>query len=197
MRPQLIFAAFLSLTLLAAAPAQAYTYASPQSDPLIAGREAFLAAVNGGDWPAAEQAAATFKPDLDLLEKGEESFNGDPGISEAFTKALAAKNADAAKAALRRATIDQIDRRLSSASQNITTYQTASTLIASALAFFSALEGDLPADTRQTISAELQKALDAVGKPGVFGYGAQDPDPAALAAAHDKILSALRAAPQK
>ncbi|MEM8702846.1 MAG: hypothetical protein AAGF82_13565 [Pseudomonadota bacterium] len=192
MRTILYFTAYLGLILAVVSPSHAYTYASPQSDPLIAGREAYLTAVNGGDWAAAEKALAAFKPDLDLLEAGDDAFAGDKGISAAFSDAIKNKDADAAKAALTRATIDQIDRRLSGASKNINTYQTASTLVASAQAFYTAMAGDLSAATQKTVSSNLQAALDAVGKPGVFGYGAQKPDPSALDAAHKAIMAALR-----
>ncbi|MEM9631886.1 MAG: hypothetical protein AAGA50_11210 [Pseudomonadota bacterium] len=192
MKMMLFFAAYLGLVVAAVAPAHAYTYASPQSDPLIAGREAYLSAVNKGDWTAVEKAAAAFKPDLDLLESGDDAFAGDPGISAAFSDAIKNKDADAAKAALKRATIDQIDRRLSGASKNINTYQTASTLVASAQAFYTAMAGDLSAATQKTISSNLQSALDAVGKPGVFGYGAEKPNPSALDAAHKAIMAALK-----
>ncbi|MEM9223692.1 MAG: hypothetical protein AAGB11_15025 [Pseudomonadota bacterium] len=190
----LLMAGVFAALLYALAPqeARAYSYASPQSDPLIAGREAFLSAVNSGDWSAAQTAAAAFKPDLDLLEAGDDAFAGDPGIGAAFSDAIKDKNADAAKAALRRATIDQVDRRLSGAQKNIGTYQTASTLVVTAQAFYSAMAGDLPAETQKTISKEMQAALDAVGKPGVFGYGAKPADPAALKAAYTAIMGALR-----
>ena len=174
--------------------AHAYSYASPQSDPLIAQREAFLDAVNKGDWSAASAAVTSFGPDIKVLEAGDDAFSGDPGIGAAFTDAVKNKDSDAAKAALRRATVDQIERRLSGAESNIGTYQTASTLVVTAQAFYSAMAADLPAATQKSVSAQMQAALDAVGKPGVFGYGAKPADPAAFKAAKAAILSALKPA---
>lgn len=183
---------FLATLAIFATSALAYSYASPQSDPLIAQREAFLNALNNGDWKAASAAVTAFEPDLKILEAGDDAFSGDPGITAAFTDAIAKQDAAAAKAALRRATVDQIERRLVGAQNNINNYQTASTLVVSAQAFYSAMAADLPAATQRTISAQMQVALDAVGKPGVFGYGAKPADPAGLKAAKDAILNALR-----
>lgn len=183
------------LCVSGALSAHAYSYASPQSDPLIAQREAFLGAVNKGDWAAASEAVKAFEPDLKVLETGDDAFTGDPGISAAFSDAVSKKDPDAAKAALRRATVDQIERRLSGAEKNIATYQTASTLVVTAQAFYTAMAGDLSAATQKAVSAQMQAALDAVGKPGVFGYGSKPADPDAFKAAAAAILIALRPPP--
>lgn len=193
MTPRSLAVLLLLLTFAATAnQAAAYSYASPASDPLIVGREAYLDAVNKGDWAAVEKAVAGFKSDLDVLEKGDDAYSGDPGITKAFSDAVANKDAAAAKAALHRAYIDQIDRRLSGAEKNIKTFQTAKILVVTAQTFFTTMAGDLPADTRKTVSDAMTKALDAIGKPGVFGYGAKPADPAALKQAHAAIIAALK-----
>lgn len=185
-------AVFITAITLSVGSAQAYSYASPQSDPLIKGREAFLSAVNSGNWSAVSTALAAFSSDITLLEKGDDAFSGDAGLGAAFSTAIKNKDADAAKKALQRATIDQIDRRLLGAKKNIATYQTASTLVVTAQAFYTAMAGDLSAATQKTVSAHLQDALDAVGKPGVFGYGSKAADPDAFAAASKAIMDALK-----
>lgn len=192
MRLSWIIALVLALAIsLMPAAALAYSYASPKSDPLIKGRDAYLSAVAAGNWSSVESAFEAFKPQLEQLETADTSFAGDPDLVSAFTSALSAKDADAAKAALMRAYVDQINRRLSGAEANISTYQTASTLVVAAQTYFSTMQGDLSADDQKTISSEMKSALDAVGKPGVFGYGAQPADAAALKSAKEKIMSAL------
>lgn len=183
--------AFLAALCL---PAQAfaYSYASPTSDPLIKQREAFLSAVNKGDWAAAETAYKAFKPELETLAKGDDAYAGDAGVDTAFADAISDKNADAAKASLRRAYVDEIDRRLGGAEKNISNYQTAQNLVVIAQAFFQAMSGDLKPDVQKKAAAGFQNAIDAVGKPGVFGYGAQPADPAALKKAHAEIMAALK-----
>ena len=172
-------------------PVLAYSYASPQSDPLIKGRQAFLSAVSAGDWDKVQSIYGTFSTDIQQLEAADTSFAGAPKLGAAFTAAVSAKDADAVNGDFTRAYVDQINRRRSGAQAKIGTYTTASTLVVTAQAFFSAMQGDLSAADQKTISAEMQKALDAVGKPGVFGYGAQPADAKALEAAQKSILTVL------
>ncbi|MEW5422719.1 hypothetical protein [Amorphus sp. 3PC139-8] len=193
MRNKGIVAALIAVAVVAGAgEGQAYTYASPQSDPLIKGREAYLAAVNKGDWAAVETAYKGFTSDITQLSQKDVGYAGDPDLDKAFTDAIANKDADAAKAALRRATVDQIDRRLSGAQANVKTYQTCSTLVVTAEAFSSAMAGDLSSDDQKTVSGAMQSALDACGKPGVFGYGAKPADPDALKNSTQTIMTMLK-----
>lgn len=193
MRRQLVAVALVAGACIAGmGEGRAYTYASPGSDPLIKGREAFLSAVTTGDWSAVETAYTAFKPDIAQLEAEDVGYAGDPGLGKAFSDAISAKDAEAAKTTLRRAIVDQIDRRLSGAEANVTTYQTCSTLVVTAQAFYQAMAGDLPPDAQKSVSVEMQTALDACGKPGVFGYGSKPADPDALKAAAAAILTSLK-----
>lgn len=194
MRTKGIVAGLVVAAVLAGAgEGRAYTYASPQSDPLIKGREAYLTAVNNGDWAAVETAYKGFSSDMSQLSQKDVGYAGDASLDSAFTDAIANKDANAAKAALRQATVDQIDRRLSGAQANVSTYQTCSTLVVTAQAFYQAMAGDLAAGTQKSVSGDMQTALDACGKPGVFGYGSKPADPAALKTASASILAALKA----
>ena len=51
---------------------------------------------------------------------------------------------------------------------------------------------ELPAADAKALNDAFQKALDAVGQPGVFGYGQKPADPAAFRAASDAIMAVLR-----
>lgn len=176
-------------------PVDAYSYASPTSNPLIANRAAFLKAVSQSDWGIVATSYGTMKSEIVLLEKGDGTFEGDAGLEAAFSTAISNKDSDAIKAALHRANVDDILRRLDGAEKNLKTFQTAKALVVAAQAFVTAMAGDLPPSTLKTVNAEMQKALDAVGQPGVFGYGAVPMDATAFATAHKAIVSALRPTP--
>ena len=179
-------------------PAQslAYSYASPTSDPLIKEREAYLDGVNKGDWQAVEKAYSGFKSEIDVLSRGEDAFAGDKGLTEAFTQAISKKDSAAAKAALQRAYIDQIERRLNGAGRSLKTKgsdnDAAKSLLAAARALYTAMAGDLPAGQQKVLSAEFNKALDAIGKPGLLGFGSVAPDPAKFNQATKSIISSLK-----
>ncbi len=170
----------------------AYSYASPQSDPLIIQRKPFLSAVNKGDWSAAQKAYSAFLPDITVLNKGDDAYPGDSGLKAAFDQALADKDATAARTVLRRAYVDQIHRRLLGTEKNIKDFQTAKILMVTARTFYLAMAGDFDGKTHQAINTAMQKALDAIGKPGVFGYGQKAPDPAAFESARKTIMSLLQ-----
>lgn len=172
---------------------QAYSYASPTSDRLITERETYLEGVNKGDWSAVDKAFEKFKHEIHELDSGEDVYAGDPGITKAFKDAISKKDAAAAKAVLQRAYVDQIERRLSGAEKNLKNYDTAKDLVAAAHALFMAMAGDLSADKRKAISGDFEKALDAVGRPGLLGFGSRKPDPAAFKKASDAIVSSLKA----
>jgi len=183
--------ALLATVLLVAAwslagPAHAYSYAAAGAEPLIDHREALLGAIAKGDWAAAETAYQPMKADIDYLDKNE-----DAGIARVFADAMAAKNAQGVRQALMRAYADEIERRLRGARDNIKDYQTAKVLVVKAQRFYTAMAGDLEPATRKTVDDTLKKALDAIGNPGVFGFGQKAPDPAAFAKAHDTIHAAL------
>jgi hypothetical protein len=169
-----------------AGAAHAYSYAAAGAEPLIDHRAALLGAVAKGDWKAAEAAYQGMAADVDYLEKNE-----DGGIAKAFSAALAAKNAGAVRQALMRAYADEIERRLRGAHDNLKDYQTAKILVVKAQRFYTAMAGDLKPAVRKIVGDELTAALDAIGNPGVFGFGKKAPDPAAFAKAHAAIHAAL------
>lgn len=197
MMPVRILASHLVIAMMMVIPTEllAYSYASPTSDPMITQRENYLDGVNKGDWPAVETAYDAFRKEVAVLERGERSFKGDSGLTAAFTEAIGNRDAAAAKAALRRAYVDQIIRRLAAANRELKTSGSdndeAKSLLAFAQAFYSAMAGDLPAGEQKTISAEFSNALDAIGRPGVLGYFSVAPDPAAMKKATDAIVTAL------
>jgi hypothetical protein len=172
--------------LFAPGAALAYSYSAAGAEPLLDGREALLGAVGKGDWTAAAAALKPLQSELAYLDQNE-----DKGVAAAFAQAVAGKDAQAARKALLRASIDEIQRRLTGARENIKDYQTAKILVVKAQRFYTAIAGDLPPDRRPAIEDGLRRALDAVGNPGVFGVGARPVDPAAYDKAHQDVMKAL------
>ncbi|TPW32800.1 hypothetical protein [Pararhizobium mangrovi] len=179
-----VFALFI---LAAASPAAAYSYAAAGKEPLIENREALLSGIDKGDWQSVRKAYAGMKSDIAYLDANE-----DKGIAGAFDKALAAQKGDVLKSLLRRAYVDEIERRLDGARDQIDDYQNAKVLVVKAQKFYEAMAGDLEPKPRAAVEDGLKRALDAIGNPGLFGVGAKDPDPKALAEARKDVLAALK-----
>jgi hypothetical protein len=183
--------ALLAVVLIAAGlglagAAHAYSYAAAGAEPLIDHRAALLGAIAKGDWSAAGAAYQGMAADVAYLDQNE-----DAGIAKVFADALAAKSADAVRQALMRAYADEIERRLRGARDNLKDYQAAKVLVVKAQRFEAAMAGDLAPATRKTVEDALKAALDAIGNPGVFGFGKKPADPAAFAKAHAAIHAAL------
>jgi len=181
-----VFTLFSGTIVLKPLPAAAYSYAAAGAEPLLDGREALFSALSAGNWDAAQKAVDALKPEFDYLDTHEE-----PGIKKAFAEAIAAKDAAKVRAAFVLAASAEIERRINGARDNLKDYQTAKVLVVKAQRFYTAIAGDLPPEVSKAVSADLKKALDAIGNPGVFGVGAKKPDPAAFAEARNAVLKAL------
>lgn len=187
-----LFAATIALALAAGAaalpqPAAAYSYAAAGKEPMLDGREAILSAMQKDDWESVRQSVTGLQSEITYLDENEAK-----GIKAEFDKAVADKNADEMNAALRRAFVAEIERRLNGAKDNLKDYQTAKVLVVKAKLFFDAFSGDLDPANRKAADAGLNQALEAIGNPGIFGAGSKPANPEAFQAAEDSILTALR-----
>ncbi|WP_445679922.1 hypothetical protein [Radicibacter daui] len=187
-----LFAAAIALALAAATaalpqPAAAYSYAAAGKEPMLDGREAILSAVQKGDWDSVGQSVTGLQGEIAYLDENEAK-----GIKAEFDKAVTDKSADQMSAALNRAFVAEIERRLNGAKDNLKDYQTAKVLVVKAKLFFDAFSGDLDPAKRKTADAGLNQALEAIGNPGIFGAGSKPANPEAFQAAEDSILTALR-----
>ena len=184
---RLILALALALPLtVPATPILAYSYSATGEEPLLKGREALFSALAKGDWTAAEAAMKVMSPDLDYLDKFE-----DKGIAKQFADAMAARDAEAVRAAFTRAAADEIVRRMDGARQNLDDYQVAKVLVITANRFFAAIRADLAPRTATLVNAELTRAAEAIGNPGVFGVGQKAPDPQDFDESKNAIAGAL------
>lgn len=180
-----LLVALLAIALIPSG-AWAYSYSAAGKEPLIDSREAILAAVNSGDWAKAGSTLTTVKTELDYLTQ-----HHDAGLSTALSDAVAAKDAKAISAGLRRAFAAEIERRLDGARQNLNDYQTAKVLVVKSKRFLDAMAGDLSPESRAAAEAGMSQTIAAIGNPGVFGAGRRPADPVAFEAARKATLAAL------
>ncbi|WP_219834445.1 hypothetical protein [Paenibacillus sp. R14(2021)] len=89
-----------------------------------------------------------------------------------------------------------LDRRFDNAIQGIDDYTKAKLLLAKARATFVTLspyaEAKLSGAKMDSLSADFETALDAIGNPGLFGVGQKDADLNALKAAVNRIYGAIK-----
>lgn len=183
---RLLLAALLTALMIPSGASWAYSYAAAGKEPLIDGREAILGAINAGDWAKADAALAELKEELAYLTE-----HHDATLSKSLTDAVAAKDAKAVAAGLRRAFAAEIERRLDGAGKNLGDYQTAKVLVVKSKRFLDAMAGDLAPDSRAAAEAGMAQAIAAIGNPGVFGAGRKPADPVAFEAARKATLAAL------
>ncbi|MES0868151.1 hypothetical protein [Pseudovibrio sp. SCP19] len=176
----------LLISLFVAGQAHAYSYAAAGKEPLIDAREAMLKAALEGNFEAAKNAASEISEELTYLTE-----DYDSGLSEAFESAFASQDTPALSAAINRAFIAEITRRLQAGAENLNDYQTAKVLVVKSKRFFDSMAGELSGEKRQAADEALRQALEAIGNPGVFGVGKREPDPAAYNAAVEATLKAL------
>lgn len=171
---------------LAVAPAHAYSYAAAGKEPLIDAREAALKAIGEKDWTAAAAALQTAKDELVYLEG-----HHHPGLQKELSAALDAKDEAALRSVLRVAFAAEIDRRLDGAQQNLKDYQASKVLVVKGRRFLDAVGADMDPTKRKAAEDGLNKALAAIGNPGVFGVGAKPVDADAFAKAYAEVKAAL------
>lgn len=182
---RLLLAAFL-LSALLPSLALAYSYAAAGKEPLIDGREAILAAITANDWNKADAVLSDLRPEISYLVE-----HHDAELGKALTQAVAARDAGAVAAGLRRAFAAEIERRLDGAGANLGDYQTAKVLVVKSKRFLDAIAGDLEPAARGAAEAGMSQVIAAIGNPGVFGAGRRPADPAAFAQARKATLAAL------
>ncbi|SFT25384.1 hypothetical protein [Paenibacillus sp. BC26] len=92
--------------------------------------------------------------------------------------------------------IMNLDRRFENTLKDVSDYTNAKMLLAKARATFITLtpyaEAKLSSAKMNSLSADFDVALDAIGNPGLFGVGQKDADEKALKAAVNHIYSTLK-----
>ena len=161
--------------LLQTSGAWAYSYAAAGKEPLIEGRQALLKALAAGDQARAEGTVAELKPELGYLK---DEFNRD--YYQALSEAVNTGRTAPVVQVLDSAFIAEIERRLDGARQHFDNYQTAKVLVFKAKRFLDLVTPQLDAAARTQAEQAINKAMDALGNPGVFGVGQKSGRPGGL-----------------
>lgn len=88
-----------------------------------------------------------------------------------------------------------IARRMANVDKNFTEYDTSKKLLAKGFATYEALSPKVEANNPETdkkLRADFDKALKALGNPGLFGVGKKESDKKAFDASKDEILTSLQ-----
>ncbi len=175
------------LLLAVSMQVQAYSYSAAGKEPLIDGRETLLAAVNSGDF-------ATGKAAYDKMAKEVLYFKMEYGVDldSPMRNALKAKDAEQVNRVLNQAYVEEINRRLKGAEENVGDYQVSKVLVVKSKLFLDLLTPQMDTTGRQNAEQAIQGALNAIGNPGVFGVGAAPADPEALVKYHQELMQALK-----
>jgi hypothetical protein len=181
----------LVLLVLALVPlkAAAYSYGNPNEEQVAEVYKQFYAKLSG-DKPDFAGAKQVFDPIVEELD-----MHMGPEPAKAIKAALEAKDQGAAIVNFQKTLVLNTARRLESAEKEFANYQQAKLLLAKGLATYEALaptvkEKDAAADAE--VRAAFDKALEALGNPGLFGVGVKEPDPQMFKMSREKVLSVLQ-----
>jgi hypothetical protein len=171
--------------------AWAYSYGKPDEDPVADAYQKAYVALNKkpADFATAEREFKQVR-----AEMAEHAEIG-PQLTNAIEQNLQAKKADQALFYWRQALVRNIQRRLDNLSQDFNDYSKAKVLLAKAYGTFKVLNTlHLKQDNSSLstkLDGEFQKALNALGNPGLFGVGKKPADRKQFEASKKIILSEL------
>jgi hypothetical protein len=169
--------------------ADAYTYGDPNKEELAEVYKKMLVELDQSppDFATAKKHFETVRKEVDM-HMGKDPSKIILGNLEDEDKQAAISNMD-------KLLVLNIARRLENIEKNFNEYETSKRLLAKGFATYEALapkvEGsDL--EIHQEIDAEFDKALLALGNPGLFGVGKKEADKNRFISSKEKILSSLQ-----
>ncbi|RDE24349.1 hypothetical protein DV711_01800 [Motiliproteus coralliicola] len=189
---------FACLTLLCIQPllvdtAQAYSYAAKGREPVMEGWLAISQALSNGTTDSAEQAMEDLRDELTWME----SERNAPLVWP-LDQAIREQDLQLAAATFTDAFISLIDLRLSDAAVELDNYQLAKVKVVKSGLFLDTLMNDpdllgqqiKPQDKLDARQA-LDRCLEALGKPGLFGSGKTPANPELFEQAHARLIEIL------
>ncbi len=175
------------LCLAFAGQSAAYSYSAKGKEVLLEGRKSLLVALDAGNIEQVQAAMASLEPELAYLEARHKAK-----VLPALKAAIAARDTAAAAKAMDAAFAVEIERRLDIALAEIQNYQTAKVLVVKSKLFLDLIQGRLSADQWQAADEAIRQCLAAIGNPGVFGVGKEEPNPADFAKARTTLIEQIR-----
>jgi hypothetical protein len=191
MKKLLIYCFLLIVVLTYSFPmsANAYTYGDPNEEALAEAYKKMLIELdkNPPDYVTAEKHFNTVKEEVDM--------HMGPEPSEVILENLENKDKEQTINNLDQLLVLNIARRLENVDKNFSEYETSKRLLAKGFATYEALSPKVEArnpEMDKEIKSEFDKALSALGNPGLFGVGQKEADQKAFDASKDKIFSLLQ-----
>nr|WP_096180511.1 hypothetical protein [Effusibacillus lacus] len=171
------------------ATANAYSYGDPNEEQVAEVYKKMVAELNESppDFAGAQAIFESIKNELDM------HMGTEPAAT--VLQHLKDKNKDSVISDMQKVLVLNIARRLDNIEKDFQNYQQNKLLIAKAKATFNALSPVIKQkdpSLESTLVQEFDKALQALGNPGLFGVGVKEPEPAVFKASKAKILKSLQ-----
>ncbi|MEK0313621.1 hypothetical protein [Cohnella sp. 56] len=178
MKPKAIWLLLISLSLLGLLPgtAGAYSYGNANTEALAESFKVVAAklAAEPPDWKSAQAAYEERRAEIKL------HFGA--GVVTELTSAFEAQDRDRVIADMLATLVLNIERRFKYAQDSFADYNQAKLLLAKSRATYETLKPYLTGKLAETqigeLDADYEKALGALGNPGLFGAGKKEPDQA-------------------
>ncbi|MFC0335114.1 hypothetical protein ACFOLF_19385 [Paenibacillus sepulcri] len=174
---------------LTPASVRAYSYGDANTEDVAETFKLVVAdlTVSPVDWKGVEDAHKARRSEI-------ASHFGEEVVAE-LDADIASRDAELLTANYKALLVMNLDRRFESVIQSIDEYTQAKLLLAKAKATFEVLkpyaEAKLTKEQTDGITDDFQKALDAIGNPGLFGVGQLEADPEALKTTVNRIYDIL------
>lgn len=183
------FLFIFALSNFITSPASAYSYGNPNEEELAEIYKEVLINLekNPPDYSSAKKHFETIKKEVDM--------HMGPEPSKIIIENLDSKDKEATIENLNKLLVLNIARRLENIEKNFKAYETSKRLLAKGFATYDALSPIVEANNAEVhkeIKAEFDKALTALGNPGLFGVGKKDPNQNAFNESKEKILTSLQ-----
>ncbi|RAP73995.1 hypothetical protein [Paenibacillus montanisoli] len=183
----LVVAIFL---VLAPTSAWAYSYGDANTEDVAETFKVVAAALSKSspDWKTAEAAHKERREEI-AAHFGE-------SVAKTLDSNIKARQAKETIANYKALLVMNLDRRFENTLKDVSDYTNAKMLLAKARATFVVLspyaEAKLSAAKIQSLNADFDTALEAIGNPGLFGVGQKDADEKALKDAVNRIYGSLK-----
>ncbi len=185
----LSFTVIFLFTSLFSITASAYTYGDPNKEELAEAYKEMLIELdkNPPDFSTAQKHYETVKEEVDM--------HMGPEPSKIILQNIADKDKEQTVENLDKLLVLNIARRMNSVEKNFSEFDTSKRLLAKGFATYEALSPKIEAkdsELDKKIRAEFDKALEALGNPGLFGVGQKQANLEAFKTSKETIFSNLQ-----
>ncbi|AGB40772.1 hypothetical protein Halha_0801 [Halobacteroides halobius DSM 5150] len=190
----------LALVVGLSSVALGYSYGTKEKDPLVKAYEEVVFSLNKSDqdWEEVKEETEKIEDKLEFLQKELTEINAaSPFITDYIANiksGIEAKDKEKIIHNFQLALAGNVERRLESAQKEISEYKTAKALVKKAKGFYEALELTIKANNpegNEKAEEALRNCLSSLGNPGMFGFGAQEPNLEKYKANKEVVLNVL------